>query len=108
MYEIGQSVKFCTERISGIPISTCRHPVGVAFVGCAAVMYFPGGLAVTVVDYIPLNEACALIDARALGQGADQVWQMYSSDWTPLNTLRTAVCLPAMTKIALARYDTKA
>lgn len=78
------------------------------FLGGAAFLYLLGGFGLTVGYHIPLNESLALVDARALGQGADQVWQSYSRDWTPLNTLRTAVCLCAMIPIALALYETKA
>nr|WP_325250560.1 anthrone oxygenase family protein [Amylibacter sp.] len=84
------------------------HKKSACALGVAAILYLLGGFGLTLGYHIPLNESLALVDARALGQGADQVWQNYSRDWTPLNTLRTAVCLLAMIPIALALYDTKA
>lgn len=78
------------------------------YLGAAALIYLVGGFALTVGYHIPMNEALALVDARALGQGADQVWQTYSRDWTPLNTVRMLVCLLAMIPITLALYETKA
>ena len=72
-----------------------HHKAGV--LACiAAVIYFGGAFLVTIMHHIPLNEALAGVDARALGTDAASVWMTYSTDWTPMNTFRACAGAVAM------------
>lgn len=70
--------------------------------GAGGVIYFLGGFLLTVGYHIPMNETLALINVETLGDQVDEVWSTYSRDWTPLNTVRTFVCLLAIIPLALA------
>ncbi len=77
----------------------------------AAVIYLGGTFLVTILHHIPLNEALAVVDARALGGEAASVWKTYSVEWTPMNTLRTCASAVAMiplvySVVLLRRQDT--
>ena len=68
----------------------------------ASGLYVLGGFLLTMLYHVPMNEALGVLDARALGEEAAAVWQNYTTDWTPWNTFRTAVCLIAMVPLAMA------
>lgn len=70
--------------------------------GAGAVIYLFGGFLLTVGYHIPMNEELALQNVETLGGDATAIWQTYSADWTPLNTVRTVVCLLAMVPLVLA------
>jgi uncharacterized membrane protein len=64
--------------------------------GGASLIYLVGAFLVTLIHHIPLNEALGQVDARALGGSAQGVWDAYSTDWTPMNTIRAIACMTAM------------
>ena len=79
--------------------------------GIAVVIYLSGAFLVTILHHIPLNEALAVVDARALGGEAASVWIAYSSEWTPMNTVRACASAVAMIPlvycvVSLRRQDT--
>lgn len=77
-----------------------RKAAGLAIAGGA--IYFCGAFLVTVIHHIPLNEALGALDARALGDTAGEVWETYSTAWTPMNTLRSVACVVAMVPLIYA------
>jgi uncharacterized membrane protein len=70
--------------------------------GGTAVIYLGGSLLVTVIHHIPLNEALGQVDARALGGSAQDAWDTYSTNWTPMNTVRAIACMIAMIPMVYA------
>ncbi|WEX08957.1 anthrone oxygenase family protein [Chelativorans sp. AA-79] len=60
-----------------------------AFLG-AALVYFFGGLLLTMVVNVPMNEALARIDVPADSTEAQGIWRDYSDPWKFWNTARTA------------------
>ncbi|MEJ6707571.1 MAG: DUF1772 domain-containing protein [Amylibacter sp.] len=70
--------------------------------GVANLIYLGGAFLVTIIHHIPLNEALAVVDARALGTEAASVWMTYSVDWTPMNTVRACACASAVAMVPLA------
>lgn len=59
--------------------------------GAAAVLYFAGGLVLTMAINVPMNEALALIDIPQDPDVAAQIWQDYSAPWQFWNQARTWV-----------------
>ena len=57
----------------------------------ATVIYLVGCFAVTVFVNVPMNEALAAIDARAVPD-AGAGWRDYAGPWTAWNHVRTAAC----------------
>lgn len=61
-----------------------------------ALVYLAGGLTVTIVGNVPLNEQLALVDPLALPQPSGFGWTAFTSRWLPLNHLRTFSCTGAV------------
>ncbi|MCC0033973.1 MAG: DUF1772 domain-containing protein [Hoeflea sp.] len=56
----------------------------------AASVYLAGGLGVTVIVNVPMNEALALAAVPETAEAANQLWQAYSGRWQDWNQIRTA------------------
>lgn len=65
-----------------------RRVSAVAF-GASAVIYFAGGLLVTMAVNVPMNEALAGVAIPQATEEARQIWQAYSGPWQVWNLLRT-------------------
>lgn len=61
------------------------------WMAAAALLYLVGCFAVTVVVNVPMNDALAQVDARAVAD-AGAAWRGYAGPWTTWNHLRTAAC----------------
>lgn len=86
--------------ITGV-IAWVSHRRQAAVLACvSAMIYICGAFLVTVVHHIPLNEALAVIDTETLGDTALSVWNTYSTEWTPMNTVRSIACAVAMVPLA--------
>jgi len=55
----------------------------------AGAVYLFGGLVLTVVVHIPMNEALAVIDVPTDRAAAASIWAAYSPDWQTWNIART-------------------
>ncbi|MBL1241313.1 MAG: DUF1772 domain-containing protein [OCS116 cluster bacterium] len=55
----------------------------------AAIIYFTGGLLLTMVVNVPMNEALALIKLPQSATEATQIWNDYSAPWQFWNITRT-------------------
>ena len=53
------------------------------------VIYAGGGLILTMMINVPMNEALALIDIPQDIEAAQMIWSDYSPDWQYWNTIRT-------------------
>ncbi|WP_422373284.1 DUF1772 domain-containing protein [Hoeflea sp.] len=59
------------------------------FLAVAAAIYVIGGIGVTAMFNVPMNQALAAVDpSAAMGNGAD-IWQDYSGRWQFWNIVRT-------------------
>lgn len=63
-----------------------------AFLGAAAVITCLGGVALTMVVHIPMNEALAMVDVPADESAAAIIWADYSPAWQVWNITRTVFC----------------
>lgn len=65
---------------------------GAAFAfGLGGVIYFFGGMVLTMAVNVPMNEALALVDVPADLAEAAEIWAAYSPRWQVFNILRTVV-----------------
>lgn len=62
-----------------------------ALFGGSALVYFLGGLVLTMVVNVPMNESLATVGVPADLLSARQVWQDYSPTWQFWNQVRTAL-----------------
>jgi uncharacterized membrane protein len=62
-----------------------------AWLAAATVVYMVGCFAVTVVFNVPMNDALARADARAVAD-AGAAWTGYAGPWNAWNHVRTAAC----------------
>lgn len=60
--------------------------------GAAGGLYLVGGLVLTSLVNVPMNEALAAVPVPALEADARAVWAGYSGRWQVWNTVRTVVC----------------
>lgn len=96
---------FLTPVVALIAAATAwfaKRKQAAVLLGVSAALYFCGAFLVTVIHHIPLNEALAVIDARALEGTAAEVWATYSENWTPMNTLRAVACMIALVPLVYA------
>ncbi len=75
------------------------------FLAAAAVAYLTGGLTLTLLVNVPMNEALALIDPQRTD--AAEIWAAYSGRWQVWNVTRTVMSGVALllTGIALLQID---
>ena len=64
--------------------------VAISF-GAAAIIYFGGGLLLTMAINVPMNEALALINLPLSVDQAQQIWVEYSTAWQVWNITRTVL-----------------
>jgi uncharacterized membrane protein len=55
----------------------------------AAAVYFCGGLLLTMLMNVPMNEALALVEVPSDTQRAQEIWSEYSGPWQVWNITRT-------------------
>lgn len=60
--------------------------------GAGAVVYLIGGLVLTMVANVPMNENLAAVVVPDSLQAAEAVWNDYSPTWQLFNTIRTVAC----------------
>lgn len=72
-----------------LAIMARRGRSAIAF-GIAALVYLGGGLLLTLLVNVPMNEALALVAIPADAASAAAVWRAYSEPWQMWNLLRTA------------------
>lgn len=59
------------------------------FFGLGGLLYLGGGMILTMVVNVPMNEALAQFDAPLPPDQAAQIWQDYSPRWQRFNVIRT-------------------
>ena len=59
--------------------------------GAGGLLYFLGGLLLTVLIHSPMNDVLALVETPMEAARAREVWQDYSEPWQRWNTVRTIV-----------------
>ncbi|TRW95663.1 DUF1772 domain-containing protein [Paracoccus sp. M683] len=64
------------------------RPASFAF-GAAALVYLLGGLVLTMMVNVPMNEALAEVEIPDNFQAAREIWQAYSDPWQDWNIIRT-------------------
>ncbi|MGI6855040.1 DUF1772 domain-containing protein [Mesorhizobium sp. 1B3] len=83
---------FGTPVVLLITASVCwlakQRPAGLLFLGAAAV-YFLGGMMLTMLVNVPMNEALAAAVVPADSAEAARIWTHYSAPWQTWNTIRT-------------------
>jgi len=85
---------FGTPFALGLAAWLCRRDGvnGAAMVfGVAALVYFFGGMVLTLMVNVPMNEALAVQDVPEDIEAARAIWQGYSPRWQVFNILRTVV-----------------
>jgi uncharacterized membrane protein len=76
---------------------------GALFLFMGSLVYLIGGILVTIVFNVPLNNRLAAVNPDS-SEGAT-MWPRYLSDWTAWNHVRTVACLAAAAAFILAlRY----
>lgn len=79
------------------------HVPGSSWLLAGAVLYLLGGILLTMVRNVPLNDELAAADpATAEGEA---VWSRYLSEWTLWNHLRTFACIISATFFTMALID---
>lgn len=73
--------------------------------GAAAAVYLVGGLIVTMVVNVPMNEDLAAVSASLERAEADEFWRDYSGTWQVWNTVRT---IASGLSLGLATYGVRA
>ena len=61
-----------------------------------AVVYAAFGIALTLMQHVPMNEALALLEVPLSEEEAMTIWQAYSPDWQFWNVVRTIACGAAL------------
>ncbi|MDE0702467.1 MAG: DUF1772 domain-containing protein [Rhodospirillaceae bacterium] len=69
-----------------------RTPRAALLFGLACALYLAGGLALTMMASVPMNEALASVKIPADTAAAGAIWSNYSAEWQLWNIARTAVC----------------
>lgn len=62
----------------------------------AAVIYFSGGLMLTMAVNVPMNEALAEITVPENTERAKEIWSTYSSKWQVFNQIRTVASMATL------------
>jgi len=62
----------------------------------AAVIYFSGGMVLTMAVNIPMNEALVEITPPENMEQAEEIWSTYSSKWQVFSQIRTAASMTAL------------
>ncbi len=75
---------------------------GALYIGLAWALYLAGGLALTTLANVPLNEALAAIRIPVDAAAAGAIWADYSADWQLWNIARTAVCAVVLLLVGAA------
>ncbi len=70
--------------------------------GLACALYLAGGLALTMMASVPMNEALAAVRAPADAAAAGAIWSAYSAEWQLWNIARTAVCAVVLLLVGAA------
>lgn len=70
--------------------------------GLACALYLGGGLALTMVANVPMNEALAAARVPADAAAAGAIWADYSADWQLWNIARTVVCAVVLLLVGAA------
>ncbi|WP_247228729.1 anthrone oxygenase family protein [Yoonia sp. F2084L] len=78
-----------------------RSRSAAAFLG-AGLVYLLGGLVLTMVVNVPMNEALALVVIPQDVAAAQQIWTEYSGTWQVWNTARTVASAVAVVLTGLA------
>lgn len=82
--------------LTGVIAITCGYnSAGMGF-AAGGVLYLAGGMMLTMLVNVPMNEALALVEIPAARADAAQIWAAYSSDWQFWNTTRTAISALAL------------
>jgi len=61
----------------------------------AAVIYFSGGMVLTMAVNIPINEALEITPPENMEQ-AEEIWSTYASKWQVFSQIRTAASMTAL------------
>ena len=72
------------------------------FFGLAGALYLAGGLGLTLMANMPMNEALAEIAVPAQAAAAGAIWADYSADWQLWNIARTVVCAVVLLLVGAA------
>lgn len=67
----------------------CGQRGAVIWFALAAGVYLAGGLGITVIVNVPMNEAFALAAVPDAAEAASRLWQGYSQRWQDWNQIRT-------------------
>ena len=73
---------------AGLLVRSGRRGAAIWF-ALAAGVYLAGGLGVTALVNVPMNEAFALAAVPDAAEAANQLWQAYSPRWQDWNQVRT-------------------
>lgn len=66
-----------------------RRSIAFCAFGAAALTYLFGGLILTMMVNVPMNEALALVTIPGDAQAARDIWEAYSAPWQVWNITRT-------------------
>ena len=70
--------------------------------GLACALYLAGGMALTMLTNVPMNEALAAMAVPADAAAAGAIWSDYSAEWQQWNTARTIVCAGVLLLVGAA------
>ncbi len=70
--------------------------------GLACALYLAGGLALTMMASVPMNEALAAVRIPPDATAARTIWADYSADWQLWNIARTVVCAVVLLLVGAA------
>lgn len=72
------------------------------YIGLACALYLAGGLALSMMANVPLNEALAAVRIPPDAASARTIWADYSADWQLWNIARTVVCAVVLLLVGAA------
>ena len=79
-----------------------RTPRAALCFGLASALYLAGGLTLTMLANVPMNEALASVKIPPDAAAANAIWSNYSAEWQLWNIARTAVCAVVLMLVGAA------
>lgn len=87
--------------LAGVLLQRGGRSTSARWFGAGAAVYVVGGLLLTMVVLVPMNEDLAEVAIPADRSGAEAIWADYSGDWQRWNIVRTVCCGIALTMAAI-------
>ena len=78
--------------LAALGIYAAGEKTGALWFAGAGIVYALGGMGLTMVVHVPMNEALAVLEVPASREEAGAIWAEYSPPWQIWNTTRAIFC----------------